>query len=110
VGTAGAVGGGVRFVYVAGDASGGATKARPSTCIPRRERRADGDTPELAVLPLPLRETEGGRKEPTSIIATRRLSAPSCEGTLGRLVWWLCDTGNSAVSSSGSVSLNDSAE
>ena len=91
-GTTGAVGGGVRFVYVAGDASGGATSARPFTCMPRRESREDWDTPELVpALLLPLRNTEGGNAESTSIIAKRRLSAFSCEGTLGRRVCWLCE-------------------
>ena len=33
----GAVEGGVRSVYVLGEASGGATSARPSTWMPRRE-------------------------------------------------------------------------
>lgn len=77
----------MRFVYVAGDASGGATRARPFTWMPRRESREDEDTPEFLAAPLlPLRDTEGGSEESTSMIARRRLSAPSCVGTLGRRV------------------------
>ena len=94
----GAVDGGVRFVYDFGDASAGATSARPPICTPRREKsvppaiedecgESREDLPSSPVLLL--RPTERGVARPTgpsiSTMATLRRSAPPSVGTLGRL-------------------------
>ena len=90
----GAVDGGVRFVYDFGDASAGATSAKPPICTPRREKSVPGDmdeeksTEDLPSSPLLLlRPIDSGvvvAGASISTIASLRLSAPPSEGTLGR--------------------------
>ena len=99
----GAVEGGVRSVYVLGDASGGATSASPPIWTPRREKSFPVERPmalppaeedeESADLPsrssplLLLRPMDiGGTLDVASIstMATLRLSAPPSDGVLMR--------------------------
>ena len=104
----GAVEGGVRSVYVLGDASGGATSARPPMWRPRREKSVpvpgEGPMPSLPLRPadneeeptdLPSRSTRLLLLRPTdsgdtlvfgsiSTMANLLLSAPPSDGVLVR--------------------------
>ena len=104
----GAVEGGVRTVYVLGDASGGATSARPPMWRPRREKSVpvpgEGPMPSLPLRPadneeeptdLPSRSTRLLLLRPTdsgdtlvfgsiSTMANLLLSAPPSDGVLVR--------------------------
>jgi len=85
------VSGGVKLAYDCGDASGGATRARPPSCasMPRRERKFERESAVVVLLlglsPVPP-QCLPPSSVPMSTIAIRRLSAPPSDGMLGRRV------------------------